>query len=167
MSTFVSEVVMEWPVTSGSEIRSWKQFEPSSLLVREYTAALMRVTLGGFWGFTGRMGLEYLGQSPEVSEGELTTEVSWQRVISWIRAVMVAGKRCCSIPSQSRDCSGWASDILVQCYKWVHCTTWPEIRFWRGFGQWLQLMHCANLLLQIRVCLELSSTSLELNWNWV
>src|SRR5882724_4141490 len=51
MSTFVSEVVLEWPVTSGSEIRSWKQSEPSSLLVQEYAAALMRVT--GRRGFRG------------------------------------------------------------------------------------------------------------------
>src|SRR5882724_7422530 len=43
------------PVTSGSEIRSWKQFEPSSLLAREYAAALMRVTLRGFLGSTGGM----------------------------------------------------------------------------------------------------------------
>src|SRR5467141_1192773 len=54
MSTGISEVVMERPVTSGKEIRSWKQSEPSSLLAQEYAAALMRVTLGGFRGFTGR-----------------------------------------------------------------------------------------------------------------
>src|SRR5882724_2123231 len=53
MSTFILEVVVERPVTSGSEIQSWKQFEPSSLLAREYAAALMRVTLGGFLGSTG------------------------------------------------------------------------------------------------------------------
>src|SRR5882724_4153348 len=53
MSTFILEVVVERPVTSGSEIQSWKQFEPSSLLAQEYTAALMRVTLGGFLGSTG------------------------------------------------------------------------------------------------------------------
>src|SRR5882724_7867159 len=40
------------PVTSGSEVRSWKQFEPSSLLAREYAAALMSVTLRGFLGST-------------------------------------------------------------------------------------------------------------------
>ena len=40
-------------MTSGNEIRSWKQFEPSSLLAREYAAALMRVILGGFLGSTG------------------------------------------------------------------------------------------------------------------
>ena len=28
----------------------------------------------------------------------------------------------------------------------MHCTTQPEIGLQRGFGQWLQLMHCANLL---------------------
>src|SRR5882672_4885507 len=53
MSTRTSEVVMERPVTSGREIRSWKQSEPLSLLAQEYAAALMRVTLGGFHGFTG------------------------------------------------------------------------------------------------------------------
>jgi len=36
--------------------------------------------------------------------------------------------------------------IHTSCYKWVHCTTRPVIRFRRGFGQWLQLVHCANLL---------------------
>src|SRR5882724_1684369 len=56
MSTFVSEVVLEWPVTSGKEIRSWKQSEPSSLLVQEYAAALMRVTLGCSHGVTGGRG---------------------------------------------------------------------------------------------------------------
>src|SRR5882724_7347129 len=61
MLTFVLEVVVEWPVTSGSEIRSWKQFEPSSLLAREYTAALIRVTLGGFLGSTGRTGFGISG----------------------------------------------------------------------------------------------------------
>jgi len=35
---------------------------------------------------------------------------------------------------------------VIRCYEWVHCTTWLEIGFQRGFGQWLQLMHCANLL---------------------
>src|SRR5882724_11201738 len=39
-----------------SEIRSWKHFEPSSLLAREYTAALMRVTLKGFLRFTSGTG---------------------------------------------------------------------------------------------------------------
>src|SRR5882672_4754600 len=53
MSTGISEVVVELPVTSGKEIRSWKQSEPSSLLAWEYAAALMRVTLRGFRGFTG------------------------------------------------------------------------------------------------------------------
>jgi len=37
----------------GREIRSWKQSEPSSLLAREYAAALMRVTLGVSVGLTG------------------------------------------------------------------------------------------------------------------
>ena len=44
----------------------------------------------------------------------------------------------------------------------MHCTTQPEIGFQRGFGQLLQLVRCANLLLQVRVFLELSSTSSEL-----
>src|SRR5882672_7158002 len=43
-------------MTSGSEIWSWKQSEPSSLLVWEYAAALMRVTLRGFCGFTSGTG---------------------------------------------------------------------------------------------------------------
>jgi len=47
----------------------------------------------------------------------------------------------------------------------LHCTTRPEIGLQRGFGQWLQLVHCANLLLWVRVFLELSSTSSELNQN--
>jgi len=63
-------------VTSGSEIQSWKQLEPSSLLAQEYAAALMRVTLGGFCGVTGRRVLEVPGQSPEGSEGVPMTEVS-------------------------------------------------------------------------------------------
>src|SRR5882672_4010407 len=53
MSTRILEVVVELPGTSGKEIRIWKQSEPSSLLAWEYAAALMRVTLGGFHGFTG------------------------------------------------------------------------------------------------------------------
>ena len=45
-------------MTSGNEIQSWKQSEPSSLLVLEYAAALIRVTLRGFQGFTGGTGFE-------------------------------------------------------------------------------------------------------------
>jgi len=57
MLTGISELVVERPVTSGSEIQSCMFFfEPLSLLAREYAAALMRVTLGGFLGFTGRTG---------------------------------------------------------------------------------------------------------------
>ena len=41
--------------------------------------------------------------------------------------------------------------LPLLCYKWVHCTTWPEIRFQRGFGQWLQLVGCTNLLLWVWV----------------
>ena len=48
-------------MTSGSEIWSWKQSEPSSLLAQEYAAALMRVTLGDFWGFTSRTGFGISG----------------------------------------------------------------------------------------------------------
>ena len=73
-------------MTSGSEICSWKHSKPSSLLVQEYPAALMRVTLGGFCGFTGGTGLEDLGQSPEVSGVVLTMEVSQWRLSSWIHA---------------------------------------------------------------------------------
>ena len=43
-------------MASGSEIQSWKFFEPLSLLAQEYTAALMRVTLRGFLGFPGITG---------------------------------------------------------------------------------------------------------------
>jgi len=70
--------------------------------VPEYAAALMRVTLRGFHGFTsgtdfGRSGTESgrFGRVP-------TMEVSRQSMTSWIHAVTVAGKRCCPIPSQSR-----------------------------------------------------------------
>jgi len=62
-------------VTSGSEIRTWKQSEPSSLLVREYAASLMRVTLGGFHGVPAEEVLEVPGQSLEGSEGMPTMEV--------------------------------------------------------------------------------------------
>jgi len=34
-----------------------------------------------------------------------------------------------------------------------------------GFGQWLQLVHCANLLLQVQVFLESTSKISELNQN--
>src|SRR5882724_4153436 len=61
MSTFILEVVVERPVTSGSEIQSWKQFEPSSFLVQEYAAAFMRVTLGGDLGSTGGTGFRISG----------------------------------------------------------------------------------------------------------
>jgi len=58
-------------VTSGSEIQSWKQSEPSSLLVQEYAAALMRVT-SGVSGVTGEQDLEYLGKGLEVLEVVMT-----------------------------------------------------------------------------------------------
>src|SRR5882724_12561240 len=66
-------------VTSGSEIRSWKQSEPSSLLVREYAAALMRVTLGGFRGVTsgkgsGGSGTESGGFRKGANGGSVSTE---------------------------------------------------------------------------------------------
>ena len=54
-------------MTSGSEIWSWKHFEPSSLLAREYAAALMRVTLGGFLGFTGGTGFRRSGTGSGIS----------------------------------------------------------------------------------------------------
>src|SRR5882724_3198514 len=79
MLTFVLEVVVEWPVTSGSEIRSWKQFEPSSLLAHEYTAALMRVTLGGFLGSTSGMDFGISGTGSRsfgrgADDGNVSTE---------------------------------------------------------------------------------------------
>ena len=76
------------------------------MLAWEYAAALMRVTLGVSMGLPVEEVPEVPGQSPEGSEGVPTMEVSRQRVSSWIHAAMVAGKRCCPIPSQSRDCSG-------------------------------------------------------------
>ena len=51
------------------------------------------------------------------------------------------------------------------CYEWVHCTTQLEVGFQRGFGQWLQLVCCSILLLQVWVFLRSVSTSLEFNWN--
>jgi len=62
----------------------------------------MRVTLGVSWVLPVERISEYPGQGPEVSEGVPMMEVSRQRVISWIHAATVAGKRCCPIPSQSR-----------------------------------------------------------------
>jgi len=47
-------------------------------------------------------------------------------------------------------CQGWK---IYVCDKLVHCTTQSEVRIWRGFGQWLQLIHCANLLSCIQVFL--------------
>ena len=64
-------------------------------------------------------------------------------------------------------CINWGQHVS-SCYKWVHCTTQLEVGSQRGFGQWLQLVHCTNLLLlQVWVFLESSSTSLELNLNSV
>jgi len=63
-------------VTSGSEIWSWKQSEPLSLLAWEYAAALMRVTLGVSRVLLAGQVSEYLGQSQEVSEGVPMMEVS-------------------------------------------------------------------------------------------
>src|SRR5882724_760171 len=53
MLTSCLDVVVEWPMTSGKEIWSWKHSESSSLLVQKYAAALMRVTVVGFLGVTG------------------------------------------------------------------------------------------------------------------
>ena len=39
------------------------------------------------------------------------------------------------------------------CYESVHCTTQPEVRFQREFGQQLQLVHCTYLLLQVWIFL--------------
>jgi len=60
----------------------------------------------------------------------------------------------------------WTGYEGTDCYDWVHCTTQPEVGFQRGFGQWLQLMCCTNLLLWYWVFLESMSTSSELNQNW-
>jgi len=56
-------------VTSGKEIRSWKHSESSSLLVRKYAAALIRVTVGGFLGLPGEQISEVLEMASEHSEG--------------------------------------------------------------------------------------------------
>jgi len=62
-------------VTSGSEIQSWKHFEPSSLLAQEYAAALMRVTFRGFLGFTSRTGFRRSGISARgVDDGSVLME---------------------------------------------------------------------------------------------
>jgi len=66
-------------VTSGSEIQSWKKFKPSSLLVREYTAALIRVTLGGFLSSTSGMdfGISRTGSGSfrrGANDGSVSTE---------------------------------------------------------------------------------------------
>jgi len=53
-------------VTSGNEIRSWKQSEPSSLLVQEYAAALIWVALGVSMGLPEEQGSEYPGHIPQV-----------------------------------------------------------------------------------------------------
>ena len=79
-------------MTSGSEIWSWKHFKPSSLLVQEYAAALMKVTLGGFLGLPAEQGSKGLEQSPGFPQGVSTTEVSQWRVSTWIQAVTVARK---------------------------------------------------------------------------
>jgi len=76
------------------------------LVCMRITAALMRVTLGFPW-VTSRRGSGGFGTDVwRVQKGWPIMEVSRQRVSSWIRAAMVSGKRCCPIPSQSRDCSG-------------------------------------------------------------
>jgi len=63
-------------VTSGSEIQSWKYSEPSSLLVWEFAAALMRVTLGGFHGVTGRTGFGRSGTgSGSIGSGAIDRSV--------------------------------------------------------------------------------------------
>jgi len=55
-------------------------------------------------GFTSRTGLEYLGQSLEVSEVVPMTEVSHRGELWKFHAAMVAGKDAANT-SQSRDCS--------------------------------------------------------------
>src|SRR5882724_11621704 len=67
MLTGISELVVESPVTLGSEIWIWKHFEPLSLLVWEYAAALMRVTLRGFLGFTSGTGFRSSGTGSRIS----------------------------------------------------------------------------------------------------
>jgi len=68
----------------------WNISELLSLLATEYAAALMRVTLGGFLGFTGGTGSRIPRAGSRISargvnDGSVSMEVS-----SWIQAVMVA-----------------------------------------------------------------------------
>jgi len=79
-------------VTSGSR-SDLETMRASSLLARGYAAALMRVTLSGFWGVTGGKRFRRSGTESRGSERVPTTEVSRQRVSSLIRAAMVAGKK--------------------------------------------------------------------------
>jgi len=87
------------------EILELETIRASSLLVQEYAAALMRLLSVVSMVLPQKEVLEVLGQSPEVRKGADDGCVS-QRVSSGIHAAMVAGKRCCPIPSQSRDFSG-------------------------------------------------------------
>jgi len=58
------------------------------------------------------------------------------------------------------------SSHRIKCYEWVHCTTRPEIGFRRGFTQWLQLVHCANLLAAGPSISIINVHKFELNRNW-
>jgi len=76
------------------------------LLVWEYAVALMRVTLGVFQGSTREV--DFINSktgSRGFDRGTADGNVS-MGVSSSICAVLIARKRCCPIPSQSRDCSG-------------------------------------------------------------
>jgi len=92
-------------VTSGKEIWSWKQSEPSSLLAREIHSHIDEGYSRGFHGVTGGKVPGFWDRVRRFRRGA-TMEVSQQRVSSWIRAAMVARKRCCPIPSQSRIVAG-------------------------------------------------------------
>ena len=68
------------------------------MFAQEYAAALMRVTLGSFWGFISRTGFGISGTESRsfrrgADNGSVLTEVS-----SWIHAAMVARKDAAQYP---------------------------------------------------------------------
>jgi len=94
-----------------SEIQSWNVWA-SSLLVRNTPAALMSVTLGvsmGYWK-------NWIGISGTFS-GSFGSGAWWQKCLhrGWHLKSCWDGcwKKMLPIPSQLRDCSRWASGILV------------------------------------------------------
>jgi len=67
---------------SGSESQSWKILSFEFALVQNTAAALMRVTLGGFLGFTGGTGFgQVWSRVCNFCKGCPMTEVSQWRVL--------------------------------------------------------------------------------------